>query len=178
MNPALMAPIVAGLGQGALHGGLSAYGNLAAENDRSKGDQRMILESALAALGAGIAGHRGRQFFNSNAASIARAAIDRAQRTAPGRFAAARARYQAGPLSALTPGQWVNLAGTSLAAGAGAGAGGSIAAPLLADQLGLVQAPGSWTRRADDWNWDRQFALEGQIADEVARRLGETGGAA
>jgi hypothetical protein len=41
-------PMAAGMGQGILSAGLSAYGNVAEENDRNKGDQRMILESLLA----------------------------------------------------------------------------------------------------------------------------------
>jgi hypothetical protein len=181
MNPAALAvttPLVAGLGQGVLHGGLSAYGNLAEENDRSKGDQRMILESVLAALGGGLAGFHGRRMLNGHAGRITQALKDRARQASPQRFAAAKQFYQGNPiLNRLSPEQWVNLVGTSMAAGAGAGIAGGNLAPFLADQLGLLQMPGSWTARADDWNWDRQTEVERQIADQVLARL-QAGGAA
>jgi hypothetical protein len=173
-----MSPLVAGLGQGALAGGLSAYGNLAEENDRSKGDQRMMLESALAALGGGWAASSARRVMNGRAAAITQAMAQRARQASPTRFAAAKTFYQGNRLlSGMPPEQWVNLAATSLAAGAGAGIGGASVAPFLADQLGLAQVPGSWTQRANDWNWDRQIESEKRIADLVLANL-QAGGVA
>jgi hypothetical protein len=172
------SPWIAGLGQGALAGGLSAYGNLAEENDRNKGDQRMMLESALAALGGGMAAFGAKRAMNANASGIVAAVKQRAMQASPARFAAAKQLYAANPiLNRLTPEQWTTLAATGLAAGAGAGLGGANIAPFLSDQMGLIQAPGSWTRRANDWNWDRQIASEQAIAEEIMRRMqaGEVG---
>lgn len=164
-----MSPVVAGLGQGALAGGLSAYGNLAEENDRSKGDQRMILESALAALGAGVAAARVRRAMNGHGAALTQEVTQRLRQASPTRFAGAKAFYQGSPLlSKLTPEQWMNLTATSLAAGVGAGIGGGGVAPFLANQFGLLQIPGSWTQRANDWNWDRQIPAEAAAAQQIA----------
>lgn len=167
-----MSPLVAGVGQGALAGGLSAYGNLAEENDRSKGDQRMMLESALAALGGGWAASSARRVMNGRAAAVTRAMAQKARQASPTRSAAAKAFYQGNRLlNSMPPEQWVNLAATSLAAGAGAGIGGASIAPFLADQLGLAQVPGSWTRRANDWNWDRQTVSEERVVQQILAEL-------
>jgi hypothetical protein len=166
-----MSPWAAGLGQGALSAGLSAYGNVAEENDRSKGDQRMILESALAALGAGMAGFKMRKAMNGNAAHIIADLKQQGQVHAPKQLAALRSAYQnSSLLKRLSPEQWLNLGATTAAAGLGSSVGGGMVAPFVADQLGLVGVPGSWTRRANDWNWDRQIPLEQAIAAEIARR--------
>ena len=166
------SPLVAGVGQGALAAGLSAYGNLADENDRSKGDQRMILEAALAALGGGLAAGGARQFMNQHSVPMTRRLQQMAQRADPVKYAGLQSAYQASPLAGrIPPAALMNLAATSLAAGAGAGIGGVNVAPAVADQMGLMQAPGSWTRRANDWNWDRQTEAEQRIAEEILSRL-------
>ena len=170
------SPWVAGAGQGALAAGLSAYGNLAEENDRSKGDQRMILEAALAGLGGALAAGGVRRLMNTHSGAITGRLQQVAQRANPEAYAGLRSAYQASPLAKrVPPAALMSLAATSLAAGAGASLGGASVAPFAADQLGLVQAPGSWTRRADDWNWDRQTAAEQRIADEILARLQEQG---
>lgn len=167
-----MSPLVAGLGQAGIAGGLSAYGNLAEENDRTKGDQRMILESALAALGGGLAAFGTRRAMNDRAGAMVRGLAQRASQASPTRFAAAKAFYQGNPiLNRLPPEQWMNLAATTLAAGAGAGIGGATVAPVLANQLALVRAPGSWTQRANDWNWDRQIESEKLVAERILAEL-------
>lgn len=176
LQSVMRSPVVAGLGQAALAGGLSAYGNVAEENDRSKGDQRMILESALAALGAGIAASRMRDLMNRQASPLA-ARID-AQLQA--RYPAARqsmsAAYQGNSfLRGIPPETLLGIASTSTAAALGAGIGSGAVAPFVADQLGMVQMPGSWTARAHDWNWDRQIPADEAIAQAVAQRLAEMG---
>ena len=165
------SPWVAGAGQGALAAGFSAYGNLAEENDRSKGDQRMILEAALAGLGGALAAGGVRRLMNTHSGAITGRLQQVAQRANPEAYAGLRSAYQASSLAKRVP----PAALMSLAAGAGASLGGASVAPFAADQLGLVQAPGSWTRRANDWNWDRQTAAEQRIADEILARLQEQG---
>lgn len=166
------SPVAVGLGQAALAGGLSAYGNLAEENDRNKGDQRMILESALAALGGGIAAAKARSFMNRNAAPIVQQATQYLAARNPQVLDSARSAYQGSRLlRSLPPEAWVGLAGTSAAAAIGAGIAGGNVAPFVSDQLGLVGIPGAWTRRANDWNWDRQTEAEQRIAEEVLARL-------
>jgi hypothetical protein len=160
-----MSPWSAGLGQGALAGGLSAYGNVAEENERSKGEQRMILESALAALGGGVSAYRTRMAMNGNAIHLLNAIKAKGQTVAPGRLAALQNLHRSNPLLKQLPAeQWLNLGVTSVGAGLGSMVGGGMLAPFVADQLGLLQVPGNWTRRAHDWNWDRQIPLEQAMA--------------
>jgi hypothetical protein len=102
-----------------------------------------------------------------------------AQRADPVKYAGLQSAYQASPLAGrVPPAALMNLAATSLAAGVGAGIGGANVAPAVADQMGLMQAPGSWTRRANDWNWDRQTEAEQRIAEEILSRLQQQGVAA
>ena len=169
-------PVAVGLGQGALAAGLSAYGNLAEENDRNKGDQRMILESLLAGAGGGLAAAKARQFMNQRSVGMTNQVLGAAKAAYPQAYAQAQRVYHASPLAGkMPPAALATLAATSLAASAGAGIGGSNVAPFLADQAGLLQVPGSWTQRANDWNWDRQIPAEEAIAQAVAQRLVEMG---
>jgi len=173
------SPWVAGAGQGALAAGLSVYGNLAEENDRSKGDQRMILEAVLAGLGGGLAAGGARRFMNTHSVPMTGRLQQMVQSADPKAYAGLQAAYQASPLAGrVPPAALMNLAATSLAAGAGAGLGGANVAPFVADQLALARAPGSWTRRANDWNWDRQTEAEQRIAEEILSRLQQQGVAA
>ena len=172
----MRAPVTAGLGQAALAGGLSAYGNVAEENDRSKGDQRMILESALAALGAGIAASRMRDVMNRQSSPLAARIAAQLQARYPAARQSMSAAYQGNSLlRRIPPETMLGLAGTSAAAALGAGILGGSVAPFAADQLGMLQVPGSWTARAHDWNWDRQVPADEAIAQAVAQRLAEMG---
>lgn len=152
--------LLAGLGQGALASGLSAYGNVANENDRSKGNQRMILESIMAALGAGTAAALARHKMNGYGRDIVQAANRRMTAMAPQTAANLKRSYRDSRLlSLLPPEAWLNMAATTAAAGVGTGLGGWTA-DQASDLLGLANAPGSWTERANDWNWDHQLPLE------------------
>jgi hypothetical protein len=176
LQSVMRAPVAVGLGQAALAGGLSAYGNVAEENDRSKGDQRMILESALAALGAGVAAAKMRGVMNRQAAPLAARIDAHLQARHPAARQSIKSAYQGNELlRRIPPETLLGLTGTSAAAALGAGVLGGAVAPFAADQLGLLQAPGSWTRRAHDWNWDRQIQMEEAIAQAVTQRLAEMG---
>jgi len=169
-------PMTAGLGQGALAAGLSAYGNLAEENDRSKGDQRMILESLLAGAGGGLAAAKARQFMNRNSAGMTSQVLQGARAAYPQTYAHAQQAYRGSPLvGQVPPAVLANLAATSLAGSIGAGIGGSGVASFLSNQAQLMQLPGSWTQRANDWNWDRQIVAEEAVAQAIAQRLAELG---
>ena len=125
----MRAPVVAGLGQAALAGGMSAYGNVAEENDRSKGDQRMILESALAALGAGIAASRMRDVMNRQSSPLAARIDAKLQARYPAARQSMSAAYKGNSLlRRIPPETMLGLAGTSAAA---AWALEYLAAPLL-----------------------------------------------
>lgn len=169
-------PMAAGMGQGVLSAGLSAYGNLAEENDRNKGDQRMILESLLAGAGGGLAAAKARQLMNRKSVAMTGQALEALKARHPQVHGRLQQAYHSSPLAGrVSPSTLMNLGATSLAAGVGAGIGGSNLAPFLADQAGLLQVPGSWTQRADDWNWDRQIPAEEAVAQAVAQRLAEMG---
>lgn len=165
-NPGLIGASIA---QGALSAGLSAYGNVSQENDRSKGDQRMILESIMAALGSGVSGGIARHMMSKrySAPAVQLGKLFLAAKD-PQRLAALRTAFKDNPLLRHTsPEGLMTLAGATLGSAVGAGIGGAALAPAIADQLGVVLAPGDWTRRANDWNWDRQIAMEQAIADRV-----------
>jgi hypothetical protein len=103
-------------------------------------------------------------------------ALGAAKAAYPQTYGKVRQLYHASPLAGrMPPSALMTLAATSLAAGAGAGLGGVNLAGFLSDQAGVLQVPGAWTERADDWNWDRQIPVEEAIAQAVAQRLAEKG---
>jgi hypothetical protein len=170
VSQAIRHPIVAALGQGALGAGLSIYGNLANENDRVKGDSRLILETALAGLGAAALGGGVRHLANKHSPAITGKVMGHVKAKAPKAYANIQQNYRNNRLvGGLEPSAVASAVASSIAAGIGAGIGGGSVAPVLADQASLALLPGSWTKRANEWNWDRQMAQN----EEANRFLNE-----
>lgn len=132
------------------HAGLSAYGNALAQNELEKSDARLVLESALAGLGAGAAGVAARRL-------IVPAARRGFQQMSAPRQAQIRAVLAANPeinnLRAYLPG----LAGVA-GAGVGAGLAGGVLAPFIAGNLNLLGLPGWSGRQQDFYEQDQSSA--------------------
>lgn len=132
------------------HAGLSAYGNALAQNELEKSDARLVLESAMAGLGAGAAGLAARRL-------IVPAARRGFQAMQPAQQAQIRAVLAANPeinnLRAYLPG----IAGVA-GAGMGAGFAGGILAPFIAGNLNLLGVPGWSGRQQDFYEQDQSSA--------------------
>lgn len=129
----------------ALHGGASAYGNVLQENQLQKADGRMILESIMAALGAG-AGVLGAASINKRI----RAPQYRQLRTNLKRKIPTNLQT---PVTAVAP----NVVSLALA-GAGGGIAGANLAPFLANNLNAVGVPNMSGRQQDFYEEDQPGA--------------------
>lgn len=151
----LSQPAIAIPASMALHGGASAYGNVLNENQLQKSDGRMVLESVMAALGAG--------------AGVAGAArLNKAIRRPEFRSLRTNIKRQM-PTSIQTPATAVapNLVSLALS-GAGGGIAGANLAPFLASNLNAVGVPNMSGRQQDFYEEDQPGA---PIDKEMLREL-------
>lgn len=151
----LSQPAIAIPSSMALHAGASAYGNVLNENQLEKSDGRMILESIMAALGAGIGvtgAHKLNKSLQAGTLKPTRVAV---QRALP--------RQARTPIMQVAP----NLASLGLS-GVGAGIAGNALAPFLAGNLNAIGVPSMSGRQQDFYEEDQPGA---PIDEEVLRKL-------
>ena len=167
-------PIVTGLGQGALAAGLSAYNSAANEDYRTEGDQRIISKAVAAGLMAGLGSGGMRYMMKNHAAPLAKKGIVLANKYAPGLTSKAKEMYTANAAASRIPLLPVAEAlGVTTAATMLGGIGANTVGDGVADLIGIAQntgAPigGSWTARANEWNWDKETEKQQAIADYQA----------
>ena len=144
-----------------MHGGLSAYGNALNENQLEKADGRMVLESLLAALGAG-AGALGARSITKRAGRYA------SQLPAQQREAIKQVLKENPELEHVR--QALPSVTGFLVGGAGAGIAGNALAPLIAGNLNLVGVP-SMSGRQQDYYEEDQPALSEEDLRQLAGML-------
>lgn len=164
-------PIVTGLGQGALAAGMSAYNSAANEDYRNEGDQRIISKAIAAGLMAGLGSGAMRFAAGKYGKPLADKGLAIAKERAPKLTQSLTDAYQANaatskiPLLPIAEGLGVTAV-ASLLGGLGANTIGDAAADLIgvAQNTGMPIG-GSWTSRANEWNWDKETAKQQAIAD-------------
>ena len=136
--------------------GLSAYGNALEENQNEKADGRLILESLMAALGAGTGAVTARR--------VGRIAPDVIQSAIPARnrVMIRRALAQNPEIDKLR--QAMPALGAIAASSAGAGFAGGALAPFIASNLNALGAPSMSGRQQDYYEEDRPAISNEEIA--------------
>lgn len=157
----LSRPEVAVPAAALLHGGLSAYGNVLNENQLEKADGRMVLESLLAALGAG-AGALGARSITKRAGRYA------SQLPAQRKEAIKQVLQQNPELEHMR--QALPSVTGFLIGGTGAGIAGNALAPFIAGNLNLVGIP-SMSGRQQDYYEEDQPALSEEDLRSIAEML-------
>tara|TARA_Y100000361_G_C11120370_1_gene322863 strand:- start:643 stop:1170 length:528 start_codon:yes stop_codon:yes gene_type:complete len=147
-----------------LHGGLSAYGNALNENQLEKADGRLVLESLLAALGAG-AGALGARSITKRAGRYA------SQLPEQKKEAIKQVLKQNPELEHLR--QALPSVTGFLVGGAGAGIAGNAIAPLIAGNLHLVGVP-SMSGRQQDYYEEDQPSLSQNELQQIAALLNQS----
>lgn len=164
-------PIVTGLGQGALAAGMSAYNSAANEDYRNEGDQRIIAKAVAAGLMAGLGSGAMRFAAQKYGRPLADKGLAVASKQAPELTKSLTDMYQANAATNRIPILPVaeGLGVTAIASMLG-GIGANTVGDAVADAAGVAQNTGmpiggSWTNRANEWNWDKETAKQQAIAE-------------